>query len=563
MTLVYAKFANPDEAYAAAIGERLLEGYRLYEGAVSQRGPLMYYAFAGLADLFGWDNVLAIRVFALAFAFAHVAVVYLAGYVLISGRGALISAAIVSYALAFGLIPNEGLVLHGEALIMPFLLVAVIVGGLAMMQPSASWTRRRLLVMSGLLFGTTIGVKQTVFAQSLPLGAWLIAEAWALRAKWRDALTEILLLLLAVLCVPAALLIHAWKQGTLRQLAYYCYTYNIQVHRLGGRWSLPVDVLQRYPCFLLGTGAVVALTAARWSARASLAIRSRRLRALAVGFGKHDYIAMEFVFAFATAAVLPQFFEHYYLVPIPFLALALASVPPLAARLPRLEPYVRWSILGAAAVFVVGAVQTPWVREKPDGRVAHGPNVEQVGLYIAQHTAAEDRVFVWGFSPWLYEYSHRRPATRFVFTTYPIGFVPWFREALDIEPSRAVPGAMEELLDDLRRERPTYVVDAGSVAIARPMRAYTGPAALLRERYCFDVRIGSFDLYRIAPKEGTCDTPLFPRPADPVDHFDKPLSVEMPRVIDFDASYPLPTRMVGPPVRFSAEGGHFAVSQPL
>ena len=34
----YKAFANVDEAYAGAIGERLLEGFKLYDGAVSQRG---------------------------------------------------------------------------------------------------------------------------------------------------------------------------------------------------------------------------------------------------------------------------------------------------------------------------------------------------------------------------------------------------------------------------------------------------------------------------------------------------------------------------------------------
>jgi hypothetical protein len=366
----------------------------------------------------------------------------------------------------------------------------------------------------------------------------------------------------SVACVPTILLVHAWANGTLKQLIYYCYTYNIQIHRAGGQWSLPPDVLQRYPCFLLTIGAVVAVIAGDWAKSVSRVVRARPVQARLIDFGVRDYIALEFVFALGTAAMLPQFFEHYYLVPIALLSIWLAGIPALAKRR-RSEPYVRWCFLGAAAVFVVGSVQTAWLRERPDGRVAHGPVVEQVGQYITRHTAVTDTIFVWGFSPWLYEYSHRRPAGRFVFTTYPIGFVPWFRDAMDQEALRVVPGAMDELLGDLKREQPSYVVDAGSVSIARPMRAYPGPAALLHDRYCFEVRIGSFDLYRIASADRPCKTTHFPRPADPVDHFDQPLPVAMPRVVDFDESCMLPTRLSAVPVKFGDDCQRLDISQSL
>jgi hypothetical protein len=34
-TIGYVKYANVDEAYAGALAERLIEGRRLYEGAIS------------------------------------------------------------------------------------------------------------------------------------------------------------------------------------------------------------------------------------------------------------------------------------------------------------------------------------------------------------------------------------------------------------------------------------------------------------------------------------------------------------------------------------------------
>src|SRR5258708_6477784 len=78
----YKTYANVDEGYASAIAARLLEGHRLYAGAVSQRGPLMYYAFEAIAWLHGWDNIVAVRAWGLVLALAHVALVYWAARVL-------------------------------------------------------------------------------------------------------------------------------------------------------------------------------------------------------------------------------------------------------------------------------------------------------------------------------------------------------------------------------------------------------------------------------------------------------------------------------------------------
>src|SRR5262249_38066711 len=127
MTIGYVKLANPDEAYAAAIGERLLEGYRLYDGAVSQRGPLMYYVFELIAKLFGRAKLLAIRFFALAFALASLATTYWAARLLVSRRAAAIAYAIVAYALAFGVNSEDALALHGETILVP-----MVVGGIAL-----------------------------------------------------------------------------------------------------------------------------------------------------------------------------------------------------------------------------------------------------------------------------------------------------------------------------------------------------------------------------------------------------------------------------------------------
>jgi hypothetical protein len=196
-----------------------------------------------------------------------------------------------------------------------------------------------------------------------------------------------------------------------------------------------------------------------------------------------------------------------------------------------------------------------WFGERVDGEVAHDATVKPVARFIAATTSPQDKIFVWGFSPWLYQYSGRRPAGRYVFETYVTGFVPWFWASAEVERARVVPGSLEALVYDLERERPAIVVDAGSIMIARPMRAYDRAARFLRAHYCFEVRLGGFDVYRRTPDGGPCANPWFPKPHSTLDWRGHPIpAVRVLRPVDDEwtrnlppAGYFQPVWMAGSP----------------
>jgi hypothetical protein len=109
---------------------------------------------------------------------------------------------------------------------------------------------------------------------------------------------------------------------------------------------------------------------------------------------------------------------------------------------------------------------------------------------------------------------------------------------------------MDALLGDLDRERPELVVDAGSLMIARPMRAYAQASTWLHANYCFDARIGAFDIYRRRSADA-CPTAYFPCPHPPVDHWNRPLHwVTMPPVVDAADAREVPGGDWDPPRAF-------------
>jgi hypothetical protein len=137
-----------------------------------------------------------------------------------------------------------------------------------------------------------------------------------------------------------------------------------------------------------------------------------------------------------------------------------------------------------------------------------------------------------------------------VFSTYVTGFVPWFWEKLDVERARIVPGSVEALLDDLEREKPAMVIDAGSVMIARPMRLYPKPSAWLHANYCFEMRIGAIDVYRRKVPDVACAVPFFPRVHGTVDYRGGAMDVAIPITIDHADSPPLPNGNFWKPLFF-------------
>ncbi len=520
--LVSARYASVDEAYASAMASRLDDGFRLYEGAVSQRGPFLYGAFWGIARLASWHAVAPIRVAALLTLLGLMAAVFWAARRLAcSWAEAAIAVAVVTYAIALAITPYDGLALHGELLMTP-LLVCAAVWGLPVQQ-DAPWRAR--VLAAGTTIGIAVCIKQTAAANALPIVAVLLQSAR--RDGWVRACKRLIAFAGTAALAPALVVLEAWRAGTLRPLVYYTVTYNATVHARGMPFSthlrLLFERLLDTPLFLVAAIAGLAC-ALRW--------RDERRIGL--------YVAAHFLASAAMGATIPQQYSHYYIPSFAFLALLLGG------GVGRVLLGARWTPsqggIIAAGIALVGAsgMATAWSRLMAHGRVAHGSAVEKTAARIAEETREGDRIFVWGFSPWLYGYSARRPAGRFVFSTYVTGFVPWVWDRAADEPAHVVPGSVDELLGDLERERPAMVVDAGTVQMGRSMRAYPVFADWLHRNYCFAWRLGAFDIYSQKPAGTSCPAACFPKLPPPVDYFDAPMGIWTAPAVDDASSRWLP-----------------------
>lgn len=112
------------------------------------------------------------------------------------------------------------------------------------------------------------------------------------------------------------------------------------------------------------------------------------------------------------------------------------------------------------------------------------PEIDPVVRYVVEKTSERDTIFVWGFRAETYISAHRFPASRFVYTVYPSGVVPWFQATREEEERRTVPGSRELLLEDLEHWRPQLgdrrgALDERAVHVQLPPAAQLPRPALL------------------------------------------------------------------------------------
>jgi hypothetical protein len=384
---------------------------------------------------------------------------------------------------------------------------------------------------------------------------WLVADMRRRRTRLTVLLADLGVLATACALVPAILLAHAAHEGTLSELYYYCVTYNRTVHLQPTKESLAwlPNVFFRLgeaTSFFLAIVFLVARAIPPLARRARALITTKSGWTLLRGFGAREYVAWNLVLSFIAASTMYRFFPHYYVQCLPFLALALGATADAWCRAKKTAAMARLVLTTFTCFTLVASLLGCYFGERVDGRVAHDRTVQDVGKFIEASTQPSDRIFVWGFSSWLYGYSHRKPAGRYVFETYVTGLVPWFWEKLPVERARVVPGSVEALLGDLDRERPAVVVDAGSIMMARPMRAYPPFSNWLHEGYCFEVRVGAFDVYRRKENGAPCAYPYFPRPYASQDWLGRVMPIPLPRTADFDTSRELPLGSYLSPIWF-------------
>src|SRR4051812_31148040 len=393
---------NVDEAIHAAVARTLLDGGVLYRDTVDQRTPLSYYAVAGLFRVTGENNVVAMHALAAALIVLTAAGLFLLGCAW-RGTGAGIWAALLFAALSSALFEQgDTYALHTEWFVACF-------------ATWAAWAfARGWLATAGALLGLAFLSKQPAL---LEVAAPLAALAWGAD---RSRLGRQVGVVLAGFLAPVLLtLAYFAARGALGDFYFYAWEYNPRFY------GPEIDTAARVasalkPFQLLGAHYALVLTALAGGTAWCL-VRVLQLQPDAAEQTENPRLAYLLAWgaaALAGGAAGGRGYDHYF---IPFLpACCLAGALGITGLLQwagahRARSWLRPLALGFAALVVVqvvvGLVQ---FRRQPPQPV--DPSL-RAAEFIRDHTAATDRIFVWGYHPDIYLFSDRRPASRFVYAS--------------------------------------------------------------------------------------------------------------------------------------------------
>jgi hypothetical protein len=121
----------------------------------------------------------------------------------------------------------------------------------------------------------------------------------------------------------------------------------------------------------------------------------------------------------------------------------------------------------------------------------------ETGRYLLEHSAPNDRIFVWGQTSKIYLDARRHPACRYI-ATFPLtGFVfGGLPPGIDTR-NRILPGAWATLEKDFAKHPPAYIVDNQAEPGSRyPVRDFPILAKLIAERYQPVARTAEGVVYR-------------------------------------------------------------------
>jgi len=445
---------NSDETFLATQAHVLGDGGRLYEEAIDRKPPIVPYVYAATFSFFGTTALWSVRVVAM------LAVALTALLLAIEARrrygpragwiaGVMFAVAMVLFA------PQDGQAANFEVFMLPSMTAAIL------------FARRGRGFLAGVAIALATLAKQTGAATLLPV-VYLIARSRGKRGVGEVALG---------FTIPTALVALAMGPS---QLLYWTVLGN---GSYVGMKTMSTVVLTTF-LFMTGMWALCNLPVlwkipSAWGHRKLLALDGQR----------DTDLWLWVLSAAVSVAVGLRFFGHYYIQLAPPLALLAAGALVRGTR--------KWADRAVVFALVIGSLFSaagyffrPGVPE---------PSYESVSRYLATTTGPDDPIYVWGSVPEIYWASGRRPATRFLTSSFLTGTYPG-RPPEDANTGADTEAAWDDFYADFTAHPPKYFVDTSPAKVRGsqyfPISDFPRLQKIIETQYRYVVTIDDIAVYQ-------------------------------------------------------------------
>lgn len=477
-----------DEAYYATIANDMLDGGTVYRTAVDTKPPGMYYVYAGVFGVAGKNNLRAVHLLAICVVVATAFVLRRIGARVADDWAGAWSG--IGYALfVHAYWPGDTLGANSEI----FASLPLALSVLAFIQGEEK-PAMGLMFLSGALIGAATLIRQP---SAVTLAAMLACLAYGWLISRSHSFVRIVAAAIGVMigfiAVIAALAWYYQLQGNLHDACLWSWAFAIRY--VESETTVPY-VVKRILTVHLG---VILLSGLLWYFGIRQVVETLRslLRRTTVPT-EAVLLVLWFGFSYLAVFIGWRFPGHYHLAVLPPLSiLAGQAFARFVAEQRRRSPQTRWrwlraAIIGMAALpaisflVVAFAVRTQAFHFLP------------VAQQIATETGPNDRIFVWGTAPQLYNFSGRRMATRFVSCTHLVGAYASRPRAVRDRADSVIPESWAMFQADWEAHPPALIIDMSTVDpfwSAHPMTRYPVLRAYLAGYYLAGVIDGE-TIYR-------------------------------------------------------------------
>jgi 4-amino-4-deoxy-L-arabinose transferase-like glycosyltransferase len=449
-----------NEAIYSVVANEIVDGSRPYVDALERKPPLLFWTYAAIFEVAGKYNWKALHAAALVWTLGTMAGLYAFGRALFDRETGLIAALLYSIFQPWA--RGQNLAFNGELLMN----LPIVWGWAIAFRPSSSRARPEL-VFSGALLCAGFLLKQPAAIAAVPLGIYLLLPDYrkSRALSGMQSVAQAALLTLGFFGTLGAGAFVLWQQGILRDAFDGTFTDNSIPHVFYAK-GISHTLTFTAACLPLVIGTIMACRdRSLWDKKeAERTALTGLLAASAAG----------------TAAV-GRFYVHYYIQLIPPLVMLAA---PFYAQLwlGKIQPpywllrppiICAWLAVTVIAFSYVHCLELAALR-KPS----------EAGQYLSEHSAPNDRIFVWGQAAKIYLEARRRPASRYIEAASLTGHV--FGGVLPGVDTRKwiVPGAWAKLEEDFAKHPPAYIVDIQTDLLQpNPTQKFPILAKLLAEQY--------------------------------------------------------------------------------
>lgn len=429
-----------DEGEYAYAGQLILQGIPPYALAYNMKLPGTYVAYAAMMAVFGQTSAGIHLALALVNAISTVLLFFLARRILDS------TTAIVA-AAAYALLSTSPSVLGLAGHATHFVVLAALAGTLLLVI-AISAPKLWKFFAAGALLGIAFLMKQPGIFFLFFGGVWLVFSSWRDKIGVRRFVT-----CFAVFAVGGALpfaltCFWIWKSGVFPRFWFWTFTYAraygsvVALREAPSMFWMQFSAMVR-PALPIWMLAALGLAGMVWKRRSSDAL-----------------VFMGLFLGFAFFAVCPGFYfrEHYFIPLLPAIGLFAGAAVSIFTN--ELSTRTRSACLRSIPVllFIVScgyALWTQWdflfeMDPISASRAQYGvnpfPEAVQISDYLRAHTSPSSTLAILGSEPEIYFYAHRHSATGYIYT-YAL-----------MEPQPYAPQMQEEMISEIERSRPEFVV---------------------------------------------------------------------------------------------------------